>query len=58
MKGIGIAVAVASGVVGVAWYAEAVTCGRCFVSSYLAPFAILGNFVALALLARSRRARD
>jgi len=29
----------------VAWYHESVTCGRCFLSKYVAPFIILGLFV-------------
>ncbi len=38
----------------VAWYIESVTCGRCFISKYIAPFAIAGLFLAMYLMRKSR----
>ena len=35
-----------------AWLVEANTVGRGFISTYLAPFAIVGNLVAMVLLRR------
>jgi len=58
MRGVGIAVAVLSGVISVAWYMESVICGRCFISTYLAPLAIVGTCVAVVLLTPSRRHHD
>jgi len=37
-----------------AWFIEAITVGRRFISIYLAPFAILGNVVGVFLMRKSR----
>ena len=52
MRHLGIVTVVTSALLSVAWYAESVICGRCFISTYLAPVAIVGNVVGAMLLAR------
>ena len=38
-----LALLILSSVIGVPWIIESFTCGRCFISQNLAPFAILGS---------------
>ena len=41
-----------SAMLAVAWFFEAFTEGRGFISTYLAPFAIVGNLVSMPLIWR------
>jgi hypothetical protein len=34
----------------VAWYIESLTCGRCFISKYVPPLALVGLFWAMCLM--------
>jgi len=46
----GWAIWAASAAIGVAWLVEAFTSGMGFISTHLAPFAIVGNLVGLFLM--------
>jgi len=43
-----------SAIVAVAWFIEAFTVGRRFISTYLAPLAIVGNVVGVFLIRKSQ----
>jgi len=47
---LGYALWALSAILAVAWLVEAFTKGRGFVSTYLAPFAILGNLAGMFLM--------
>ena len=49
-KNLGYIVWVVSFLLVVAWLAESVSRGRGFISTYLAPFAIIGNVVGIFLI--------
>jgi len=44
-----------SAVLSVAWLVEAFMVGRGFISSYLAPFAIVGNLAGMLLMQRGAK---
>jgi hypothetical protein len=44
-----------SAMLAVAWFIEAFTVGRRFISTYLAPLAIVGNVVGVFLMRKSSR---
>jgi hypothetical protein len=44
-----------SAVLSVAWLVEAFMVGRGFISSYLAPFAIVGNLAGMLLMRRGAK---
>jgi hypothetical protein len=46
----GVAIWAVSAAIGVAWLVEAFTIGLGFISTHLAPFAIVGNLVGLFLM--------
>jgi hypothetical protein len=49
----GLTIWALSAAIGVAWLVEAFTLGRGFISTHLAPFAIVGNLVGLFLMRKS-----
>jgi hypothetical protein len=53
-RGLGFLCWALSAMLAVAWFIEAITVGRRFMSTYLAPFAILGNVVGVFLMRKSR----
>ena len=53
-RGLGFLVWALSAMLAVVWLVEAFTVGRGFVSTYLAPFAIVGNLVGMWLRKRPR----
>jgi len=42
-----------SAIVAIAWFIEALTVGRRFISTYLAPLAIIGTVVGVFLMRKS-----
>ena len=54
----GFALWALSATLAVVWFVEAFTEGRGFVSTYLAPFAIIGNLVGAAMWKRHRSSQS
>lgn len=55
---LGFGLLVASTGLSIAWLIESLTYGRGVISTYLAPLAILGNLLAVVLLANTASKRD
>jgi len=52
-RGFGFLIWALSGMLAVAWLVEGFTVGRGFISTYLAPIAVIGNLFSVILIKRT-----